>query len=657
MVRSYYFVMFFSCGLWIVLDWLDVLCMTFEGIAFAYFSCVQHLTFSRFHSLQIVCSAPLTTPEEAQLFLQSMREKTQEREFSHHPPCNLNSAGLDEWFMQQRQRERDMRERRREAEALLRGYRGGRESLGLNSTRNAPLRMGRESLGSVVSAAPRGFDWEDGTGSASHQSGSGSSATNRGRPQHIQVDTAGFPTASTANSSRSTASGGAAGSESLDDPRSFFHNKTNRSSLQQRESYVEEKKSTDSLHDLQPVVENVVGDTEIHANVSTDSMSLMSPAPAQDHEGEPPEPPTVWLDFISNEPGAKFPPAVGRYHLYLSYACPGSHRALIVRALKGLEDVVSVTYVHPAWRLTNPNDPSDKHRGWVFGNPGGEAFPNTIHRGGPFPAAYSGNEADPMFNAYSIREIYQKAGDTSGKYTIPLLWDTETGTIVNNESSDIAYMLNSSFNDFAINPDLDLYTEYDEEGMAKLNEVSDWLAPLMIHGVYRCGFAKNQRAYDKAIAELCEAFDRADDILQQQRYLTGNDVLTDADIRLFCSLLRFDEVYSIYFKANARLVMLTPALLNFCREIYQIDGVAETCNMEQIKAHFFGSHAEWNKYSVIPRGLGFIELLDMPHDRYLLTDDDEQYEEENFGDGSNNQSDNIDLMVEHDPQQQYGVDN
>jgi len=133
--------------------------------------------------------------------------------------------------------------------------------------------------------------------------------------------------------------------------------------------------------------------------------------------------------------------------------------------------------------------------------------------------------------------------------------------------------------------------------------------------VYRCGFAKNQQSYDRAIAELCDAYDRADDILQGQRYLTG-DTLTDADIRLFVTLIRFDEVYSIYFKANARMVMLTPSLLNFCRDIYQMPGIAETCDMEQIKAHFFGSHAEWNKYSVIPRGLGFMELLEMSHDRH-----------------------------------------
>jgi putative glutathione S-transferase len=256
----------------------------------------------------------------------------------------------------------------------------------------------------------------------------------------------------------------------------------------------------------------------------------------------------------------------------------------------------------------------------VFGDPFGDEFANTIGRGGPFPPAYDNTNPDPELNAYSIRQIYENVGDNSLKYTIPLLWDKKLKTIVNNESSDIAYMLNSSFNQFALNPDLDLYTEDDEEGRAKLNEVTEWLSPLMIHGVYRCGFAKNQIAYDEAIAELCDAYDRADDILQAQRYLTG-ETLTDADIRLFVTLIRFDEVYAFYFKANARMVMLTPSLLNFCREIYQLPGIADTCDMEQIKAHFYGSHAEWNKYSVIPRGLGFMELLGMPHDREELTSD------------------------------------
>lgn len=212
--------------------------------------------------------------------------------------------------------------------------------------------------------------------------------------------------------------------------------------------------------------------------------------------------PTVWRDFISDEQGARFPPEKGRYHLYASYACPGSHRALIVRALKGLEDVVSVTIVHPTWRHTRNDDPGDKHRGWIFGDPNGKPFHNTMGRGGPFPPAYPGNDPDPIMNAYSVRELYEHAKDTSEKYTVPLLWDKKLNTIVNNESSDISYMLNSCLNEFSKNPNLDLYTEDDEDGLDRLNDVSQWLYPMMIHGVYRCGFARTQAAYDRAITEL-----------------------------------------------------------------------------------------------------------------------------------------------------------
>ena len=296
--------------------------------------------------------------------------------------------------------------------------------------------------------------------------------------------------------------------------------------------------------------------------------------------------------------------------MYASYACPGSHRALIVRGLKGLEDCVSVTFLHPIWRLTDEGT-DNEIRGWVFGKPDGEPFVNTAGRGGPFPSAYSDNEPDPAIDASSLRDLYQHAKDTTGKYTLPVLWDTVKKTIVNNESSDIAYMFNSSFNEFAKNPDVDLYTEEETE---KLNDVIEWLSPLMMHGVYRCGFAKTQEAYDEAITELTKAFDRAADVLEKQRYLTGTE-LTDADIRLFVSLVRFDEVFTIYFRTNTRLVVLNPTLLNYCRDIYQMDGVAATCNMEQIKAHFYASHAEWNKYSIIPRGMNFLGLLDEPHNR------------------------------------------
>jgi glutathionyl-hydroquinone reductase len=514
----------------------------------------------------------LTTPEEAQAFLAAMRDKQHQREKLHQPPTHLSADGMDAWYLQQRQRERDLKERRREAENILRNYRGGGSGSYMSPTNGIP-----------------------GHHQPSHGHGGGGGITPTLPEEDVTESTTTF--------------------QYDEDPVLIVEEKKDSDYHQTSADH----HSASARHHAALANYNGGGGVRMASPdlaIETANYSSSNRAMMMGEHGEPVEE-TIWREFVSSKPGAKFTPQPGRYHLYCSYACPGSHRALIVRALKGLEHVISVTYLHPVWRLTNPDDADDKHRGWVFGDPKGDPFSNTIQKGGPFPPAYPGNEPDPHFNAFSIRDIYEYANDTSGKYTIPLLWDSQLNTIVNNESSDIAYMLNSCFNDFCQHPTLDLYTEDDAVGKAKLNEVSEWLSPLMIHGVYRCGFAKTQWAYDRAINDLCAAFDRADDILEQQRFLTG-DALTDADIRLFVTLLRFDEVYAVYFKANARLVMLTPSLLNFCRDVFQIPGIAETCNMEQIKAHFFGSHAEWNKYSIVPRGLGFVELLDMPHHREQL---------------------------------------
>ena len=172
-------------------------------------------------------------------------------------------------------------------------------------------------------------------------------------------------------------------------------------------------------------------------------------------------------------------------------------------------------------------------------------------------------------------------------------------------------MLSSEFNDFAKNPELDIYPEKLRD---EIDKVNDWVYPTINNGVYRCGFAQSQQAYDKAIAELTEAFDRVEDILSNQRYIAG-DTFTEADIRLFVTLLRFDEVYVVYFKTNTRSVANSPAILEYCREIYQMPGVKETVNMEQIKAHYYCSHPTLNLYSIIPKGADFMKLLEQPHTR------------------------------------------
>eukprot|EP00545_Synedropsis_sp_CCMP1620_P012038 CAMPEP_0119005250 /NCGR_PEP_ID=MMETSP1176-20130426/1613_1 /TAXON_ID=265551 /ORGANISM="Synedropsis recta cf, Strain CCMP1620" /LENGTH=343 /DNA_ID=CAMNT_0006957039 /DNA_START=59 /DNA_END=1090 /DNA_ORIENTATION=- len=320
----------------------------------------------------------------------------------------------------------------------------------------------------------------------------------------------------------------------------------------------------------------------------------------------------AWRDWISREAGAKFAPEKNRYHLFVAYACPWAHRTLMVRALKGLEDVISATVVHPTWQNTKPGVAEDNHSGWVFGNPGSKNLVNTIGLGGPFPAAYPDNEPDPITGSNNIREVYEKAEDKDGKYSVPILWDTKLKTIVSNESSEIIRMFNSEFTEFAAYPDLDLYPG-DERG--KIEAANKWIYPNINNGVYRCGFATSQEAYDAAIDDLTKSFDRVDSILQSQRFITAGDKMTLADVRLFVTLLRFDEVYVVYFKTNTRSVTHTPAILNYCREIYQMSGVKDTVSMEQIKAHYYTSHPTLNHFSIIPRGADFERLLQQPHNR------------------------------------------
>lgn len=293
-------------------------------------------------------------------------------------------------------------------------------------------------------------------------------------------------------------------------------------------------------------------------------------------------------------------------------------------ALKGLTDVISVTVVHPVWQKTRPE--SDEHAGWMFGTDNDNSSDKTTKwtnhhgHGGPFALHYPDTTVDPYFGAKSIREVYEAVNDQDGKYTVPILIDTKTKTIVNNESSEIIRMLNTEFNALAKNPDLDLYPEDMWDAIEKVNA---WVYPNLNNGVYRCGFAKTQSAYNKAIAELTQAFDQMDSILQKQRYIAG-DRFTEADVRLFVTLVRFDEVYTVYFKTNTRSITHTPAVLNYCREIYQMPGVKETVNMEHIKTHYYCSHPNLNYYSIIPKGADFEKLLQEPHDRDAMTVKEEE---------------------------------
>jgi len=301
-----------------------------------------------------------------------------------------------------------------------------------------------------------------------------------------------------------------------------------------------------------------------------------------------------------NELNAVFQAEASRYHLYISHACPFAHRTAIVVALKGLQEIIGVTHVHPTWQYTKPG--TDEHRGWVFGSPDGKPLSNT-NGYGSFPSSWG--QEDPHTQSRSIRELYEKDNDTRRQYTVPVLWDTKLKTIVSNNSSDIMRIINSEFNEFAKNPDLDLYPKDTRE---VIDTVNSWVYSSLNDGVYNCGLAESQGAYEAAIDDVTDAFDKVELILKEQRYITGGKI-TEADVRLFVTLLQFDEIYSVYFKANTRSVSLCPIILKYVRRIYQLDGVKETCDMDMVKAHYYTSHVELNKFSIIPRGEDFMELL------------------------------------------------
>ncbi|XP_020252013.1 uncharacterized protein LOC109829243 isoform X3 [Asparagus officinalis] len=193
--------------------------------------------------------------------------------------------------------------------------------------------------------------------------------------------------------------------------------------------------------------------------------------------------------------------------------------------------------------------------------------------------------------------------------TCLVLWDKKLKTIVNNESAEIIRMLNSEFNEIAKNPDLDLYPSHLQ---ATIDDVNGWVYEAINNGVYKCGFAKKQGPYDEAVSKLYEALDKCEEILANQRYICGN-VLTEADIRLFVTLIRFDEVYAVHFKCNKKLLRECPNLFNYTKDIYQIPGMSSTVNMDHIKKHYYGSHPTINPYGIIPAGSNID--FSSPHDR------------------------------------------
>lgn len=263
-----------------------------------------------------------------------------------------------------------------------------------------------------------------------------------------------------------------------------------------------------------------------------------------------------------------FPAQSGRYHLYVSYACPWAHRTLIFRVLKGLEEHISVSAVHPDML-------SD---GWTF------------------ETDFDGATGDTLYNLPFARDVYTKADpQISGRVTVPILWDKERETIVSNESSEIIRMLNSAFDNLTGN-ETDFWPE---ELRADIEQINDRIYDTVNNGVYKAGFATTQSAYDQAIGPLFDTLDWLENRLASQRYLMG-DRLTEADWRLFTTLVRFDMVYHLHFKCNRKRIIDYPSLWAYTRELYQIEGVAETVRMDHIVRHYHFSHDTINPHRILP---------------------------------------------------------
>jgi putative glutathione S-transferase len=302
--------------------------------------------------------------------------------------------------------------------------------------------------------------------------------------------------------------------------------------------------------------------------------------------------PSTFRSSVSSDASARFPAVPGRYHLYVSYACPWASRCLAFLKLKGLDHAIGITAVKPIFERTKE---TDDHLGRVF--------PTTTDE-------EPGAKPDPFNGAKSVRELYEIASPNyAGKPSVPVLWDKQLKTVVNNESSEIIRMFNTEFNDIARNPGLDLYPV---QLRASIDDINELVYDAINNGVYKCGFAKKQGPYDEAVTRLYEALDKCEEILGKQRYICDNQ-LTEADIRLFVTLIRFDEVYAVHFKCNKKLLREYPNLFNYTKDIYQIPGISSTVNMEHIRKHYYGSHPSINPYGIIPAGPNID--YNAPHDR------------------------------------------
>ncbi|WP_278440428.1 glutathione S-transferase family protein [Pseudomonas oryzihabitans] len=281
---------------------------------------------------------------------------------------------------------------------------------------------------------------------------------------------------------------------------------------------------------------------------------------------------------------SRYDPEAGRYHLYVSLACPWAHRTLIYRQLKGLRDLIGVSVV--SWLM--------REEGWTFD-------------------LAKGSSGDDLYQLERLYQLYQRdQADYTGRVTVPVLWDRQEERIVSNESAEIIRMFNGAFDELTGNR-LDLYPE---ALRGRIDALNDRIYPTVNNGVYRAGFATTQEAYEEAFDEVFATLDDLEKLLQTQRYLTG-EWLTEADWRLFTTLIRFDAVYHGHFKCNLRRIRDYPALQGWLRELYQWPGIAETVDFEHIKHHYYGSHAQINPTGIVPKGPAL--KLDLPHGREALS--------------------------------------
>ncbi|HIK05180.1 MAG TPA: glutathione S-transferase family protein [Trichormus sp. M33_DOE_039] len=300
----------------------------------------------------------------------------------------------------------------------------------------------------------------------------------------------------------------------------------------------------------------------------------------EDSQGKFIRPTTTFRKQITADGASGFKAESGRYHLYISWACPWACRTVIMRRLKGLENVIGLSVVAA----------EIDQNSWEFKDEPG-SIPDTVN------------------DVKYLWQIYLKAdANYTGRVTVPILWDKQTGTIVNNESREIIRMLDTEFNALAE----ERINFYPQHLQTVIDETIDKIYQPINNGVYRAGFATSQTAYEEAVTELFAALDYWEAVLSKQRYLCG-DQITEADWCMFTTLFRFDAVYYVHFKCNVRRIVEYPNLWNYLKELYQFPGVKETCNMDHIKRHYYRSHPKVNPTRIVPKGP--VIDFDEPHNR------------------------------------------